>query len=99
MSGNQMGRLKHSCVFSQIGGRESEDAYVWLDSFITNYCIYWCRSLKQLLDMEGVSELALTFGCLELDFCANSGGVDRDDVVTDKNKVWGEREAESMSVL
>lgn len=40
-----------------------------------------------MLDMEGVSELALTFGCLELDFCANGGGVDRDDVVTDKNKV------------
>lgn len=56
---------------------------------LPNYycCIYCRRSLKQLLDMEGVSELALTFGCLELDFCANGGGVDPDDVVTDENKV------------
>ena len=42
-----------------------------------------------MLDTEGADQLALTFDCLELKFCADGGGVDPDDDVTDENKVRG----------
>lgn len=45
------------------------------------------RSLKQMLNMTGVGELGLSFGCLEIQYCADRGGVLPDDEVTDENKV------------
>lgn len=37
--------------------------------------------------MDGVDQLGLSFACLDLSVCADTGGVHPDDDVTDENKV------------
>lgn len=50
--------------------------------------------------MEGVDQLGLSFGCLELKFCTDGGGVNADDEVTDENKASAKknRRASGMSL-
>lgn len=55
--------------------------------FCTRYTAV-CRSLTQVLEMEGVDQLGLSFECLELKFCSNVGDVHPDDDITDENKVF-----------
>ena len=40
-----------------------------------------------MLGTQGADDLGLSFGCLELQYCVNGGGVDPNDDVTDDNKV------------
>ncbi|CAN0029115.1 unnamed protein product [Scytosiphon promiscuus] len=46
------------------------------------------KSLVQVLEMEGVDQLGLSFECLELQFCAEGRDVDPDDAITDDNKAF-----------